>query len=580
MKQNYSIPSCDEDGNISWKLIEAVTQHPVVNKDGSNTILRIITESGRIVEATKAKSFLQLINGKILESEGSELKIGDYIPLSLKHNYSLNSYEYKEINHDIIPNKINGEIVFENKTDKYNDLAFDKIVSIEEVSNPTDYVYDLTVADTRNFNIANGLCVRDTFHMAGISAMGTSTLGVPRMKEILSISGNMKTPKMTIYLKPEFKKNERMAKKIASHIKYTTLEDIRENLEVYYDPKPKQKDGFMDRDNAHNIYYSQKSGKSGCKGEIDNMPWLVRIKLNREKMMNKDIRLLDIKSKFCSHWDRRSQELKGVKKEDRVLLEKISQVAVLTNGDSDPTPIVHIRFDMTEFNFITITTFINNIIDRFKLKGLSGIDNTDVLLNDQEIIFNKDTGEIENGSQHIIFTNGVNMVDIRYLNGIDLNKTVTNDIKKVYEIFGIEAARSVLIKEMKYTFAASDTNFNFQHMSVLVDIMTHNGFLVSIDRHGMTKIDTDPLSRASFEKTVDQLFNAAVFGEVDHMRSVSARIMAGMAIKGGTGLPDIVLDTTMLENSEYIEELDEYSKKGPQLTTTAIIDDIIEEDNE
>jgi DNA-directed RNA polymerase II subunit RPB1 len=336
----------------------------------------------------------------------------------------------------------------------------------------------------------------------------------------------------------------------------------------------------MEKDNVHNIYYSQKSGKNSCKGEIQSMPWLVRIRLNREKMMNKDIKLLDIKSKFCSHWDRRSQELKGVKKEDRVLLEKISQVAVLTNGDSDPTPIVHIRFDMTEFNFITITSFINNIIDRFKLKGLTGIDGTDVLLNDKEIIFNDKNGEIDNDFQHVIFTNGVNMLDIRYLNGIDLNKTVTNDIKKVYEIFGIEAARSVLIKEMKYTFAASDTNFNFQHMAVLVDIMTHNGFLVSIDRHGMTKIDTDPLSRASFEKTVDQLFNAAVFGEVDHMRSVSARIMAGMAIKGGTGLPDIILDTDMLENSEYIEELDEYSKKGLQLTTTAIIDDIINEEED
>ena len=35
----FEIPSCDEDGNVSWKRIEAVTKHPVINKDGSNVML-------------------------------------------------------------------------------------------------------------------------------------------------------------------------------------------------------------------------------------------------------------------------------------------------------------------------------------------------------------------------------------------------------------------------------------------------------------------------------------------------------------------------------------------------------------
>jgi len=417
----------------------------------------------------------------------------------------------------------------------------------------------------------------NTFHMAGISAMGTSTLGVPRMKEILSISGNMKTPKMEIYLNQKYKNNDKMVNKISSHILYTTLEDIRESIEVIFEPNMFDKNSYMINDNVHNIFYSQKSGKNSCKGDINSMPWLVRIKLNREKMMNKDIRLLDIKSKFCSHWEKRSQELKSVKKEDRVLLEKISQVAILSNSESEQTPYVHVRFDMTEFDYNVITSFINNIIEKFKLKGLNNIDNTDILFNDQEIVFNPDNGNVETKTQHLIFTSGVNMLDIRYLNGIDLNKTITNDIKQVYEIFGIEAARNILIKEMKYTFAASDNNFNFQHMSILVDIMTHNGSLVSIDRHGMNKIDTDPLSRASFEKTTEQFFNAAVYGETDHMRSVSARIMAGLSIKGGTGLPNILLDFDQLENSEYIEQ----NNSDMKFTQNAIINDIIhEEENE
>ena len=91
--------------------------------------------------------------------------------------------------------------------------------------------------------------------------------------------------------------------------------------------------------------------------------------------------------------------------------------------------------------------------------------------------------------------------------------------------------------------------------------MTNVGTLTSIDRHGLNKLDTDPFSRASFEKTVEQLINAAVFNEVDHMKSVSSRIMAGLCIKGGTGLCNLILDKELLENSEYTTDIGQLYKK-------------------
>ncbi len=66
--------------------------------------------------------------------------------------------------------------------------------------------------------------------------------------------------------------------------------------------------------------------------------------------------------------------------------------------------------------------------------------------------------------------------------------------------------------------------------------------LIAVNRHGANKLDTDPFSRASFEKTVEQLLAAAAFGESDHIRSVSARIMVGVLINGGTGCFDLILD--------------------------------------
>lgn len=47
-----------------------MTRHPVVNSDGSDTILKITTESGRIVKATKGKSLVVRRNNEIVPIRG------------------------------------------------------------------------------------------------------------------------------------------------------------------------------------------------------------------------------------------------------------------------------------------------------------------------------------------------------------------------------------------------------------------------------------------------------------------------------------------------------------------------------
>jgi type I restriction enzyme M protein len=84
MSEYYEVPSCTEGGEVVWKEIEAVTRHPVINKDGTNTMLKVTTKEEREIIATKAKSFLKLVNGKLIASEGETLKVGDYIPVSTK----------------------------------------------------------------------------------------------------------------------------------------------------------------------------------------------------------------------------------------------------------------------------------------------------------------------------------------------------------------------------------------------------------------------------------------------------------------------------------------------------------------
>lgn len=74
--------SADENGKVIWDNISAVTKHPVINKDKSRTLVKVTTDSGRVITATKGDSFLIRQNNKLMKYKGEDLKIGDYIPVA------------------------------------------------------------------------------------------------------------------------------------------------------------------------------------------------------------------------------------------------------------------------------------------------------------------------------------------------------------------------------------------------------------------------------------------------------------------------------------------------------------------
>lgn len=456
-----------------------------------------------------------------------------------------------------------------------SDVYYDEIISLEEVKPTHKYVYDLTVEDNKTFTLFNGLTCYDTFHSAGIASKGTSTLGTVRMKECLGLSKNMKTPRMMLYLMEGVRANHTIVKKIASHLRLTTIMDVRKNIDIYFDPIPLHKNSFMAKDNVKNVFYSYNPSRLSCQEDVNKFPLLVRIVFDKEKLMEKEVSLLDVKSKFCNYWDKRFKEMKGSRREEKQLLENITGCAVLSNNDNDEVPIIHIRFEMNDYSINSMRNFVDIIIDPLKLKGINNITDIDAINNMKTIAYSKDKSII-NEEEYMIQTVGVNMIDIRYINNIDINKTITNNIIEVYETFGIEAARTSLVREFKNIFTGGGAQFNYQHLYLLADLITHKGMMVSIDRHGMKKTDKDPLAKCSFEKTVDQLQEAAFFGLTDSMRSVSSRIMTGQCIKGGTGACDVVLDIDMIENSEYLEDvIPEYEEAFNNLTVNSMFNDIL-----
>jgi DNA-directed RNA polymerase beta' subunit len=224
----------------------------------------------------------------------------------------------------------------------------------------------------------------------------------------------------------------------------------------------------------------------------------------------------------------------------------------------------------------------NMILTNFKLKGVKDIEDIEKIPEDIKIVYDKD-GNIIQEKQFTIFTKGINMIDIRKIKGINLNTTYCNSITEIYEKFGIEAARTLLIKNITEVYANGGHTINYQHIAMLVDMMTNTGMLTSIDRHGMNRLDTDTLSRVSFERQVDELLQAAIYSKTDHMRSVSSRIMAGRCFKGGTCYNDIIFDHEMLENSEFVDisedKQKEFNKTVKKFEPNLLINDIIKKKN-
>ncbi|AYV85740.1 MAG: dna-directed rna polymerase subunit 1 [Satyrvirus sp.] len=377
-----------------------------------------------------------------------------------------------------------------------------------------------------------------SFHKSGTGK--TVAGGLVRVKELLSVSRNIKTPETRIILNDEYKTDKIIVSKIASYLKYTTLRDVVDTVDIYYDPEPYSKNSIMTRDNVKNIFEGGQ-GKSGCQTEIHGLPWILRLVLSKEKMVERNVSMLEIKTSFCHNWLMRYEDSKSSKKEYKKIIEKVSQCAIITNFDNSPVPIVHIRFDVNNYNFNTLIQFQEMVINKYKIKGIPNITESNNIVEESYVDFDSDGNKIDN-KQYVIITDGINLQEIAQINGINLSDTMCNDIVTIYETYGVEAARSAFIREFTMAIESSGGFSNYQHVEVLTDAITHMGTLIAVNRHGANKLDTDPFSRASFEKTVEQLLAAAAFGESDHIRSVSARIMVGSLINGGTGCFDLLLD--------------------------------------
>jgi len=125
---------------------------------------------------------------------------------------------------------------------------------------------------------------------------------------------------------------------------------------------------------------------------------------------------------------------------------------------------------------------------------------------------------------------------------VDFRRLQSNDIVEILNVLGIEATRKALLFHIRMVISFDGSYVNYRHLGTMCDVMTNRGHLMAITRHGINRTNMGPWMKCSFEETVEILMDAAIYNEVDHMRSVSENIIFGQLCPIGTGAFEVYMD--------------------------------------
>ncbi|GJQ08774.1 hypothetical protein GpartN1_g565.t1 [Galdieria partita] len=135
-----------------------------------------------------------------------------------------------------------------------------------------------------------------------------------------------------------------------------------------------------------------------------------------------------------------------------------------------------------------------------------------------------------------LLVEGSDLLSVMTTAGIEGTRTTSNHVIIVEKVLGIEAARKTVASEIQYTMASHGMSIDTRHVALLADVMSFRGEILGITRFGIGKMKTSAIMLASFEKTVDHLFDAALYKTQDNVVGVSECVIMGMPVPLGTGL--------------------------------------------
>ena len=241
----------------------------------------------------------------------------------------------------------------------------------------------------------------------------------------------------------------------------------------------------------------------------------------------KEITIKEITSEINLNFSEKKIELKidkeGLRQTHTTIkkvVERLNELGFKAKDREDS-----ITLNAGEFSFKEIYK-LKEKLKKTVISGVKGIN--------QILIVKKDR-------DYVIMTLGTNLEKIIELKEVNKNKTVSNDLYEFAKVFGIEAARQLIINEIQNVINTQGLDINIRHLKLISDAMTNTGEVKGVTRMGIIAQKSSILARATFETPIKQFVNATIKGNKDKLVSVIENIIITQPVPVGTGLPGLLV---------------------------------------
>jgi len=286
-------------------------------------------------------------------------------------------------------------------------------------------------------------------------------------------------------------------------------------------------DFAFDRDKAQKVAWEIEATKIGHIASVttDMTQMKIVININDKAMSKRNIEFMEIVDKFK---DKISDSIVEVIEE---------------NFQIDLTPK-----DQRYRDLLQLASKVNDVT----LKGIEDI---------KRVVLRKGNDKEE----YVLYTEGSALKDVIGIEGVDMTRTTTNNVSEIFAVFGIEAARNAIISEATSTLREQGLNVDIRHIMLVADLMTSDGEVKQIGRHGISGEKASVFARAAFEVTVNHLLDAGMRGNIDSLQGVTENVIVGQPIKMGTGDIRLIAKPFNQDDEDSIIE-DEKPKAKPKTT--------------
>ena len=316
----------------------------------------------------------------------------------------------------------------------------------------------------------------NTFHLAGVATKSNVTRGVPRLDELLSITREPENPSCTVYLHKDDETDNSKAIEIMQRLSHTRLRQIVRNIEICFDPD--DMNTLIEEDTLiikqYNYYTNMLDECNDEEAKDDNagnqnglFAWRLTQRMLEHGLSMDDVYFArrTLMVMIClAFTDYNSDNLAF-----RIRKLDISSQSKHQSKSLDQSDDIYM-----------LKTFQDTLLDNLVLRGVKDIRHATIRKVTDSLTY-KD-GTYSKTPSWVIDTVGSNLVELLGLDYVDWRRIITNDIREVYSVLGIEAARQAIFDEISEVLDFEGTYINYHHLTLLCDRMTYNFY----DKHFQT----------------------------------------------------------------------------------------------